>query len=163
MPGRRLRKRVKRNPDLPRLSKSASALKAPGTAGMHHPQISVRRTDHFKRHPEISPLSPTVAPTVLHQRQLLREVVTETKDFVAPLSPFARFRNLHDARIRYLLRHERLADCESDQNRPGHWVSQATEKVGQTSDAVIGASLVLERVLCLLLRRSGELARDVGI
>ena len=31
------------------------------------------RADHTKRHPEISPLSPTVAPAVLHERQFLRD------------------------------------------------------------------------------------------
>src|ERR1700730_18423790 len=147
--------------NLPLVSNGTSNL--PGTAGMHHPQVGVWRSDHIKRHPEISPLSPTVTPTVLHQHQLFREVVTETKHFVATLLPFMRLRNWHDARIRYLLRHERLTDCESDQNRPGRWVSQTTEKVGQTSDAVISASLVLKRVLRLLRRRRGELARDIGI
>src|ERR1700730_9201987 len=137
--------------------------KMPGPAGMHHPQIGVWRTDHIKRHPKVSPLSPTVAPAVLHKRQLFRKVVTEAKHFVASLLTFARFRKWHDARVRHLLRHERLADCESDQNRPGRWVSQTTEKVGQTSDAVISASLVLKRVLRLLRRRRGELARDIGI
>src|SRR6266481_5118882 len=130
---------------------------------MHDPQIGIWRTDHLKRHPEISPLSPTVAQTVLHERQLSREVVTETKHFVAALLLFARFRNWHHARVRHLLRHERLANCESNQNRPGRWVSQATEKIGQTSDTVISTRLVLERVLRLRRRRSGELAREIGI
>src|ERR1700675_4748501 len=135
----------------------------PGPAGMHHPQIGVWRTDHIKRHPKVSPLSPTVAPVVLHKRQLFRKVVTEAKHFVAALLLFAWSRKWHDARVRHLLRHERLADCESDQNRPRRRVSQATEKIRQTSDAVISARLVLERVLRLRRRRSAKLARDIGI
>src|SRR5271166_6087159 len=47
----------------------------PRSAGVHHPQIGVRRIDHAKRHPEVTPLSPTVAPTVLDKSELFRLVV----------------------------------------------------------------------------------------
>src|ERR1700694_518677 len=85
--------------DLPGMSNSASSPKIPGPAGVHHPQISIGRTDHIKRPREISPLSPTVAPAVLHERQVFREVVTEAKHFVATLLPFTPLRNWHDASV----------------------------------------------------------------
>jgi len=59
--------------DLPQASNRASSFKVPGPACMHDPQIGIWRADHTKRHPEISPLSPTVAPAVLHERQFLRD------------------------------------------------------------------------------------------
>lgn len=59
--------------DLPQASNSASSFKVPGPAGMHYPQIGIWRADHTKRHPEMSPLSPTVAPAVLHERQFVRD------------------------------------------------------------------------------------------
>src|ERR1017187_5487442 len=55
----------------------------PNSAGVHHPQISVRRPDYLERHPEVTPLSPAVAPTVLDKRQLFRKVVAEAEDLVA--------------------------------------------------------------------------------
>src|SRR5712692_6201955 len=130
---------------------------------MHHPQIGVPCIDHVKRHPEITPLSPSFAPTVLRERQLFRKIVAQTDYLVAAVRLFARFRRRHNASVGHLLRHERLIDHESDQNRPRRWISQATEKVRQSSYSVIRASFVLERVLFLLRRRGGELSRDVGI
>ena len=135
----------------------------PRPARVHHPEIRVRRLDHAKRHPEITSLSPTVAPAVLHKSQLFRQVVAETKHFVAALLLFARFRNRHDAGVRHLLRHKRLVDRKPDCNRPRRRIGQAPQKVRQTSDAVISACLVLERVLRLLRRRRRQLARDVRI
>src|SRR5271157_6654068 len=78
----------------------------PRSAGVHHPQIGVRRIDHAKRHPEVTPLSPTVAPTVLDKSELFRLVVTQAQYFVAALLLFSRFRNRHNAGVAYLLRHE---------------------------------------------------------
>src|ERR1035437_2425278 len=77
----------------------------PRPVSMHHPQIGARRFDHVKRHPEISPLSPTVAPTVLDKSELFRLVVAQAEHFMATLLLFARFRNRHNAGIRHLLGH----------------------------------------------------------
>src|SRR5208282_1972954 len=102
MPGPRSRKRSRKNrgrrlfggnavcggyfrrPDV--ASRVSTAQLLPGSAGVHHPQIGVRRSDYLKRHPEITPLSPTVAPTVLDKSELLRLVVTQTEYFVLPCS-----------------------------------------------------------------------------
>jgi hypothetical protein len=59
--------------DLPQASNSGSSFKVPGPACMHYPQIGIGRADHTKRHPEQSPLPPTVAPAVLHERQFVRD------------------------------------------------------------------------------------------
>src|SRR5713226_5868176 len=149
--------------DLLPVSNSASSVKVPRSAGVHHPQIGVRCFYHVKGHPKVAVLSPTVAPTVLQERQLFRKIVAQADYLVAASWLFARFRRRHNASVRHLLRHERLIDRESDQNRPRGWISQATEKVRQSSYSVVRASFVLERVLCLFRRRGGELARDVGI
>src|SRR5258707_3792074 len=109
---------------------------------MHHPQIGVPCIDHVKRHPEITPLSPSVAPAVLQERQLFREIVAQTEHFVAASWLFARLRRRHNASVGHLLRHERLIDHESDQNRPRRWICQATEKARQSSYSSIRASFV---------------------
>src|ERR1700722_9490795 len=91
-------------------------------AGRPHPQIGVRRCNNLKRHPEISPLSPAIAPTVLHQRKLLRKIVTQAKYFMAALLRLARLGNRHDPAVRQPWGHERLIDRETNQHRPRRWI-----------------------------------------
>src|ERR1039457_3194710 len=75
----------------------------PGSAGVHHPQVGVRRSDGLERHPKVPLLAPSVSPTVLKKRQPLCQIVAQTEHFMSALLLSARFWNRHNTSVGKLL------------------------------------------------------------